>query len=108
MSQLDGAYSTVSTMTMTGGDLLTVPVEGFREGWQSRVINNYWLLKNVKKQQGYLFALRELASAEVLPPAYLRSLPIARLQVQLCDVVRRIENGEDNDDDTPDMRCNQC
>lgn len=41
--------------------------------------------------RGYLYALRVLTNNE-LPPAYLRSLPIARFQQQLHHTVYELEN----------------
>ena len=84
-----GSYSTVPGMDMYQFDL-SVPVEGLRGGWQGRMIENYRLLPR-EAREGYLFALRLIASAEQRPPAYYRSLPIARLVRQLSDVIRECE-----------------
>ena len=114
MSTLDhGAYSTIAPndWQIAYADLQH-PIEGMRDGWQKRIIANYWLIgKNhrgpyaKKVEQGFLFALRALA-AEEMPPAYQRALPIVRFQLQLKQVIHCIENGldwgESIVDDTPE------
>ena len=86
----DGHYTTVSPHAISWQYDLNVPVEGMREGWQERMIANGRHLPR-EKREGYIYALRMLASAEVMPPAYERSVPIMRFQYQLRHVLEGVE-----------------
>jgi|GEM_PF-4846622 len=71
----------------------TCPVDGFREGWDDRMVAN--APTHPAARAGYLSALYGLR-AEELPPAYLRSEPIARFQWRIHRIVSRIRAREDD------------
>lgn len=68
------------------------PVEGMRNNWQNSLVGNYDLLTKEQKQ-GYLLALQILSNS-FLPAAYLRSEPVARLEMNLNSIVADCKYGK--------------
>ncbi len=89
---MDGAYSLVSPKDLLAPDLF-VEIEGFRKGWYDNLLKMFETLTPAK-QEGFLTALYALRNNS-LPPAYLRSLPIARFQTHLALLIGEIERGEE-------------
>jgi len=86
----DGAYSLLYPHSDIGLYDLSAPVEGLRDGWQGRMIANGQALSD-DRLKGFVYALSILALSEALPPAFGRSLPIYRLQIQLAHVLQALE-----------------
>lgn len=86
----DGSYTLVCLHSDVGLYDLSQPVEGMRGGWQDRLVSSARHL-TPEARAGFVYALRMLAVAEVMPPAYERSLPVLRFQDQLRRVLGRVE-----------------
>lgn len=83
----EGSYSLADVRMVSLGDL-NHPVEGMREDWEKGLIAN--CPKKGKARMGYLLALYSLRNSE-LPPAFLRSLPVARFQAKLNGIISTLD-----------------
>ena len=82
----DGAYTI--TDVRPGRFDLDAPVEGMHESWSERLLLEIESMTPAQRRGA--FAVLYTLQAAFLPPAYLRSLPIARLERVVNYIVREL------------------